>query len=95
MSGSLFEWDAEKAAENQRRHGVSFATAARAFLDSFAVERVDERMDYGEDRINLLGMVDGVVLNITYTERGHRLRIISARRAIRNEQGDYFRQNAP
>ncbi len=61
---------------------------------SFAVERVDEREDYGEERINLIGMCGGVVLHVTHTERGSRMRIISARRAERHEQDDYFRENS-
>ncbi len=40
------------------------------FRDRFAVERFDDREDYGEERINLLGMCQGVILNVTYTERG-------------------------
>ena len=43
---------------------------------------------------NLLGMCEGVILHVTYTERGQRIRIISARRAERHEQDDYYRQNA-
>jgi len=50
---------------------------------------------YGEERWNLLGMCEGVILHVTYTERGERIRIISARRAERHEQDGYYRQNAP
>ena len=90
-----FEWDDAKAAANLRDHGVSFAQAAAACRDPFAVEWIDDRKDYGEERINLLGMCEGVILHVTYTERGERIRIISARRAERHEQDDYYRQNAP
>jgi uncharacterized protein len=65
------------------RYGVSFAQAA-ACRDPFAVEWIDEREGYGEERINLLGMCEGVILHVTYTERGERIRIISARRAKRH-----------
>ena len=58
------------------------------------VERFDDREDYGEERINLLGMCEGVILHATYTERGELIRIISARRAERHEQDDYYRENA-
>ena len=74
-----FEWDDFKAAENIRNHGVSFSQEALAFRDSFAVEWIDLREDYGEERIILLGMVDNQVLNVVYTEREERIRIISAR----------------
>ena len=90
-----FEWDDFKAAENVRNHGVSFARAALAFRDPFAVEWIDLREDYGEERIILLGMADGHVLSVVYTERAERIRIISARQATKNEQNLYYRQNAP
>jgi uncharacterized DUF497 family protein len=93
MNG-LFDWDDKKAAANWHNHGVAFEQAVRAFCDPFAVERIDERKDYGEERINLFGMCDGVILHVTYTERGERIRIISARRAERHEQDDYYRENA-
>jgi uncharacterized DUF497 family protein len=76
-------------------YGVSFAKAAAACRDPFAVEWIDEREGCGEERINLFGMCEGVILHVTYTERGERIRIISARRAQRHEQGHYYRQNAP
>lgn len=94
MTGTAFEWDARKAAANRRRHGVTFEQAVRAFGDPFAVEVVDEREAYGEERINLLGLCDGVILHVTYTERGERVRIISARRAVRHEQDRYYRENS-
>jgi uncharacterized DUF497 family protein len=43
----------------------------------------------------MLGMCDGVILHVTYTGRGERIRIISPRRAERDEQDNYYRQNAP
>jgi uncharacterized protein len=90
-----FEWDDVKAANNLRDHGVSFAQATGAFRDPFAVEWIDDRRAYGEERIILLGMHDGQILTVVYTERNARIRIISARRATKHEQDIYFRQNAP
>jgi hypothetical protein len=90
-----FEWDDIKAAENVRHHGVSFAQAALAFRDPFAVEWVDVREAYGEERIILLGMTGDQVLTVVYTERAERIRIISARRATKNEQDLYYCENAP
>ena len=89
-----FEWDNEKAASNWRDHGVTFDQAAKAVNDQFSVERIDDREAYGEESINLLGIYDGVVLHVTYSERGERIRIISARRADRHEQDDYYRENS-
>jgi len=94
MHDRTFEWDVEKAVANLRRHGVTFDQAARAVGDAFAVEVIDDRADYGEERVNLLGVCDDVILHVTYTERADRIRIISARRAQRHEQDRYFRENA-
>ena len=90
-----FEWDDAKAAENLRRHGVSFAQAALAFRDPFAVEWIDLREVYGEERIVLLGMSVNQVLTVVHTERAERIRIISARWATKHEQDLYYRENAP
>jgi len=45
-----FEWDADKAIRNLRKHGVSFSAAARALLDPGRIEMYDGRENYGEDR---------------------------------------------
>jgi uncharacterized DUF497 family protein len=89
-----FEWDAAKAADNLRRHGVAFHEAIKVFRDPFSIEVLDIRANYGEERINLVGMCEGVLLHLTYTERGEKIRIISARRAERHEHDDYYRQNS-
>jgi uncharacterized DUF497 family protein len=94
MEDDDFEWRAEKAAANWRDHGVTFNQAATAVGDPFAIEAIDEREDYDEERVNLIGMCNGVLLHVTYTERGERIRIISARRAEKHEQDNYFRTNA-
>ena len=74
---------------------MSFEQATFAFKDAFSVEWIDEREAYGEERSILLGIVTGQVLTVVYTERGERIRIISAWRAARHEQDYYYRQNAP
>ncbi len=90
-----FEWHEAKAEANLQAHGVSFELAKTVFKDPFAVERLDDRNDYGEERFVIIGMAEGhVVLFVAYTERQERIRIISARRATQHEQDDYFRQNA-
>lgn len=95
MASPGFEWDTAKAAANRRRHGVTFEEATVAFRDPFAVEVVDDREDYGEERVNLLGRSGAMLLHVTYTERGGgRVRITSARRAERHEQDRYLRENA-
>lgn len=88
-----FEWDAEKAAGNVRKHGVSFEQAALAFDDLFSVEWIDTREDYGEERSILLGRSRGELLAVAYTERGDRIRIISAHKAAKHEIDKYFHEN--
>jgi uncharacterized protein len=90
-----FEWHKAKAEANFRRHGVSFDLAKTVFKDPFAIERLDDRADYGEERFVMIGMAEGnILLFVAYTEREERIRIISARRATQYEQDDYFQQNA-
>lgn len=89
-----FEWDAKKAAANLRKHKVSFETARRVFQDLYAVGRIDDREDYGEERFIRIGLAGGVLLTVVHTERGDSIRIISARKAKRYEQEEYYQQNA-
>ena len=78
-----------------RTHGVSFDLAKTVFNDPFALEWLDEREEYGEERFVIIGMAEGkVLLFVAYTEREERIRIISARRVTQYEQDEYFRQNA-
>lgn len=95
MMGLEFEWHKAKAEANFRRHGVSFDLAKTVFKDPFAIERLDDRENYGEERFVIIGVAEGkVLLFVAYTERQERIRIISARRATQYEQDDYFQQNA-
>jgi uncharacterized DUF497 family protein len=74
---------------------VSFDLAKAVFRDPFAIERLDDREEHGEERFVIIGAAEGrVLLFVACTEREERIRIISARRATQNEQDDYFRQNA-
>jgi len=93
MNDDDFEWDDAKAAANYTKHGVSFGRACLVFSDPFGIGAYDDGDDYGEDRFTRVGMVEGTLLFVSYTERGDRVRIISARRATRDEQDDYYRQN--
>ena len=81
MNYESFEWDDTKAAENYATHGVSFETARDVFKDAFAVDWLDERVPYGEDRYAILGMVENRLLYVAYTMRGDSIRIISAQRS--------------
>jgi uncharacterized protein len=94
MTSDDFEWDEAKATENYAKHGVSFELATKVFKGPFAIERLDDREDYGEDRFILIGTAEGTVLTVVYTERNSRIRLISARQATKREQDDYFTENS-
>ncbi|MDX8441174.1 BrnT family toxin [Mesorhizobium australafricanum] len=84
-----FEWDDEKAASNLAKHGVAFSDAKRLFDDIHALHYSDRSMEYEEERFIGIGIVNGLVLTVVYTERGDRIRLISARKATRHEQKAY------
>lgn len=84
----IFDWDNAKAESNRRKHRIDFKTAAKVFLDPFAVE-FDDRDASAETRFNAIGLVDGRVLFVTYTVRGDVIRIISARGAEPHEKRKY------
>jgi uncharacterized DUF497 family protein len=85
-----FEWDPEKAQANQKKHGVSFDEASSAFADPLSVTIRDPDDSVGEERMLLLGRSrTGTLLVVSHTERGGRIRLISARRANRQERKHY------
>src|SRR5262249_15300781 len=86
-----FEWDADKAEANLRKHRIAFEAARRVFEDDFEVEWPDSELPYCETRFVITGMVDGRLPRVVYTERNDRIRIISARKATRHEQREYYR----
>ncbi len=95
MQDDAFEWDDAKAASNLARHKVSFEVARLAFADAFGLsEEEDRRERYGEVRELLLGMAQGRLLAVVWTQRGKRTRIISARRAEPHESRFYHEENA-
>jgi uncharacterized DUF497 family protein len=57
-----FEWDPDKAAKNLKLHKVDFEVAQRVFEDPFHIDDIDDREDYGEERSNIIGMVDNRLL---------------------------------
>jgi hypothetical protein len=89
-----FEWDRKKAARNLRDHGVSFEEATRVFNDPLALDDIDDREDYGEERSNMIGVAGDRLLVVTYTLRGGKTRIISARPAEPNERRRYREENS-
>ena len=86
-----FTWDDGKSHGNKRKHQVDFETAARVFLDPNRLEYYDTEHAGKEERWITIGLVDPLVLLVAYTERGKTIRIISARRANKNEQKEYYK----
>jgi uncharacterized protein len=83
-----FQWDTAKSSANEAKHGVSFLQAAQIFRGP-VLRTLDDRRDYGEQRFVGLGLFDGVVLFVVFTERDGDIRLISARRANGNERRRY------
>jgi uncharacterized DUF497 family protein len=92
-----FEWDAAKATSNKKKHGVSFEEARSVFYDEFAVQFFDEDNSESEDRFLMLGFSDEArLLIVCHCEHdlGNIVRIISARKATKNES-NYYRGIRP
>lgn len=88
--GLLFEWDTKKARQNIKAHGISFDEASTAFRDALSRTIDDPLHSEGEERFVLIGhSIRGRLLVVVHTERGDRIRIISARLATRKERLTY------
>lgn len=80
-----YEWDPAKSEANLNKHGISF-DEARYIFDGPILTRIDDREDYGEIRNISLGTISAdAALVVVHTERGNRVRLISARKASRTE----------
>jgi uncharacterized protein len=79
MKKARFEWDQDKDAENQKKHGVSFSLAQYAFADPHRVIAEDLAHGKGEKRYFCFGEVEGGgVLTVRFTYRGGAIRIFGA-----------------
>jgi uncharacterized DUF497 family protein len=85
-----FEWDANKAAENLRKHKVSFIEAATVFGDFLSITAPDPAHSAGEQRYVTVGFSNlRRLLMVAHAERGERIRITSARTLTANEKRAY------
>lgn len=94
MADLRFEWDEKKNAANRRKHGVSFEEARSVFFDDRAI-LVEDPDGADEDRFVLLGISAGLrtlVVCHCYRSNDRVIRIISARKAHREERRDYERR---
>lgn len=84
----IFEWDEKKNETNIDRHGIDFYDAHLIFEYPMLV-KTDTRRDYGEKRLVGLGLLFEVEIVIVFTKRGDNIRVISIRRANKNERKIY------
>ena len=88
-----FEWDEQKAEGNLKKHKVDFKKARSVFGDPFSMTVDDPDHSQEEQRFIDIGTsASGRVLVVVYTERENKIRIISCRKAIRNERRKYEEQ---
>lgn len=86
----FFEWEPDKAAENLRKHGVSFEEAVSIFFDSLSATAQDRGHELYERRFVTFGLsLSGRLLAVAHTERRNRIRLITAREATRAERKLY------
>jgi uncharacterized DUF497 family protein len=89
-----FEWDPRKAEINLRKHGVSFTEAGTVFGDDFAITVPDPDHSDDEDRYITIGWSNyHRLLMVSHTDRGNRIRIISARELTKVERKEYEEEN--
>ncbi len=89
-----FEWNKKKNEANLKKHGISFEEAKSVFYDQNAIEFFDEEHSHDEQRFLLLGFSDKLRLLLIchcFRKSDSRIRIISARKATKNESKYYRR----
>ena len=86
-----YEFDPDKAQTNLAKHGIAFSDVERFDWDN-ALVIIDDREDYGETRYRALGVIDGTLCALVFTDREDATRIISLRRASTKERRSYGKQ---
>lgn len=86
-----FAWDEAKRRANLRDHGIDFVCIEEVF-EGETVTILDDRFDYGEQRYVTFGVLEGRVVAVVHTETDELIRIISVRKATRNEEKSYYRE---
>uniref|UniRef100_UPI0040568827 BrnT family toxin n=1 Tax=Candidatus Electrothrix sp. TaxID=2170559 RepID=UPI0040568827 len=83
-----YEWDEQKRRRNIEKHSIDFTDIIDFQWDD-ALEAVDDRFDYGEERINAVGLLGTRLVVVTYVERKEAIRVISLRKASKTEEQLY------
>jgi uncharacterized DUF497 family protein len=83
-----FEWDPEKARKNEAKHGASFEMVRLFDFENAKIVEGDE-FDYGEERLVAIGLIRDRIYIVVFVERGDVVRVISLRKADRNEADEY------
>ena len=92
---AYFEWDEVKAKKNLEEGRPSFEAGMEVFFDSDLLMAFDAKHSAQENRFNVIGVVDGVCLHVTFTWREPGVRLISVRCASRQERSSYGRSQEP
>lgn len=95
MKDISFEWDENKSSLNKKKHGVAFKEAQTVFSDENALLIHDPDHSQTEDRFILLGLSSNIRMLVVchcYRKNDEVIRIISARKATRSEQKQYWKR---
>jgi len=95
MTEIKFEWDEKKHSLNKRKHGPSFLEVETVFADEHGLLLHDPDHSHEEDRFILPGLSSSLrlmVVSHTYRKHDSTIRIISARKATRSEQEQYWKR---
>jgi uncharacterized DUF497 family protein len=95
MKELRFEWDDKKSKANEKKHGVSFEEARTVFYDENAIQFYDPDHSEEEDRFILLGLsfkLQVLIVCHCFRESETVVRIISARKADKDEEREYWKQ---
>lgn len=86
-----FEWDQIKNDNNRSKHGLSFEESIEVFADPNAIEIFDDEHSSDEDRYKVIGQLQNkvIVISLIFTERDEVIRVISARKANKEEREAY------
>ena len=90
----IFEWDDKKSRRTYAERGFDFTHAARVFADPCRLERIDRRRDYGEERHQTIGEVDGRTFFVVFTRAAAKRCGLFRRRAYDHDDQAYRESKA-